>query len=112
MMIGGDLLITLALLALTTVGIVWSLYLLWYRDIAEASGRTRARGKGLLAGAGSVAAGAGGLGLDLLINLPELAITAWGSIAILGGISVKVFAAVAIVVYVVAEMLNGGPAGA
>lgn len=88
---------------------VFALYLLIERDAGEASRKTSERAVGVTAGAGSAGVAAATVGVETVAQLPELALTALGIGAIMSGVSWEMFAALAVVVYLVAETLNGGP---
>lgn len=102
---------TLALAAVAGLALLLALYLLIEQEVEEAVRKTRGRAVGVGTGALSVAGAAATLGLEVIQQLPEIAITMVGIGAIMTDVSWSVFAAIAFVVWMVAEWANGGPRG-
>lgn len=111
MPINTGLLTILVVLVVATIVVAWIVDNILERDPARAAERTAQRGKGLVAGALSMAGAIGFVGVEAILQLPELLLTAWGLIALVRGFSPEAFLAVAFVVWLVAETVNGGPAG-
>lgn len=92
--------------------LVFAVYLLAVRDAREAARRTSNRFVGISTGAGGAAAAIAVVGLEVVAQLPEIAIAILGIGAIITGISWEMFAATAVVVYVLTEAINGAPRSA
>lgn len=106
----GGLLITLGVLAVTSVFAVFVGYLVVERgDVALAAQKTMRRAGGVLMGAASFAAAALTLGVDVAMQVPELIITVLGIGSILAGVSWPMFGATAFTVWALAEGYSGGP---
>jgi hypothetical protein len=103
---------TLLIAAALTFVVVWLAYYAAVGDGKEAASRTRGKALGLGTGIAGMATAVLQLGLDVVAQLPEIAITLVGIGALLQGWSWEAFAAVALVTWIVAEGLNGGPRGA
>lgn len=94
---------------LGVVVLVYLAQLAWDRDRKSAARKTRRRAKGALTGAAGVGVSAATVGIEVLAQLPEIALTALGVWAIISGISWEAFAAMALLVYLAAETINGVP---
>lgn len=105
----GDTLTTLGILAATSLAAVfiWELFL--ERDPARASAKTSRRAVGVASGGISVAGAAAMVGTEVVLQLPELLIALVGIGSIWAGVSWEMFAATALITYLVAETANGGP---
>lgn len=105
----GGTLQTLAILAISSVVVMFLAYLVTQRDPAKAGEKTARRAAGVTAGAGATAGAAAAVGTELVLQLPELAIGLVGLGSIYFGISWQVAGAIMLVTYLVAEVANGGP---
>lgn len=110
-MFGGPLPTVVALVAITLAGL-FAVYLLVIRDPKEAGRRTARRSVGIVGAGGAAAGGAATVGIEVLAQLPELAIALLGVGALLTDLSVPVFLALAFILWAIAEAVNGGPYGA
>lgn len=93
---------------LAVVGIVFAGYVIVLRgDVGTAVERTTNRSVGLVSGALGSFMLALTIGLEAVLQAPELLITLLGVGAIVAGISWEVFAATAFVTYLVGEVVGG-----
>lgn len=108
----GGAVMTLVALVLVTLVLLFVGSLLIHRDVEEAGQRTAKRSLGFVGAGGALAGTAATLGVEVVAQLPELAITFLGVGALLTDLSIPVFLALAFVIWAVAESVNGGPYGA
>lgn len=110
--ISGGTLVTLGLLVAGALVVLFAAEVLWHRDGAKAAEQTIRRSKGVTAGAASAAGAAAVVGTQVLAQLPEILIALVGLGSIVAGISWEMAGATMVATYIIAEAINGGPAGA
>lgn len=90
------------------VGIVFVAYAVRERSVQTAVEKTTNRAIGLLSGALGSFIAVLALGVEAVLQAPELVITALGIGAITAGISWEVFAATAFTTYILGVVVTGG----
>lgn len=92
---------TLGALVVASLGLVFIAQLVYDRDLERAVERTAERSIGVITGAASLVVGALVIGVDWLLSMPELLITATGVGAVLSGINWQIYLTIAVLVWIV-----------
>lgn len=90
------------------VVVVFAIYLTLEGDARKASEQTSQRAVGVASGAGGSVVAALVVGIEAVLQAPELLITLLGIGAIISGISWQVFGATAFVTYILGIAVGGG----